>query len=124
MTQIFSIIFDIAFFVLVISTIIILYNTTKVLTTVENKMAKLQKYKRRDDKQFEKVSFEQFEHDWKSTFDELPFDELIWRRHKNIGLPKRATTGSAGYDFYSPCDIKLKPGESITIPTGIRVKMN
>lgn len=40
-----------------------------------------------------------------------------------IKLPKRATTGSAGYDFYLPCNLTLKPGQSIRIPTGIRVRM-
>ena len=28
---------------------------------------------------------------------------------------------SAGYDFFSPVDFTLKPGETIKIPTGIRV---
>lgn len=40
-----------------------------------------------------------------------------------IELPRRATRGSAGYDFYSPVDFELKPGETIKIPTGIRVYM-
>ncbi|MDE6584182.1 MAG: hypothetical protein K2K15_02155 [Anaeroplasmataceae bacterium] len=40
-----------------------------------------------------------------------------------LKLPKRATVGSAGYDFYAPFDIVLNPGETIKIPTGIRVKM-
>ena len=35
-----------------------------------------------------------------------------------------ATTGSAGYDFYSPLDFTLNPGETIKIPTGIRVKID
>ncbi|MBQ8636961.1 MAG: dUTP diphosphatase [Clostridia bacterium] len=43
--------------------------------------------------------------------------------YENIKLPARATTGSAGYDFYSPYDFTLKPGESAKIPTGIRVKI-
>lgn len=42
----------------------------------------------------------------------------------DIKLPKRATTGSAGYDFFAPYDICLNPGEAIVIPTGIRVHMN
>lgn len=41
----------------------------------------------------------------------------------DLRLPERATTGSAGYDFYAPFDIKLNAGESITIPTGIRSYM-
>lgn len=40
-----------------------------------------------------------------------------------IPLPRRATAGSAGYDFICPLDVSLSPGEAITIPTGIRCKM-
>ena len=40
--------------------------------------------------------------------------------HDEIILPKRATKYSAGYDFFMPCDITLHPGETITIPTGIK----
>ena len=40
----------------------------------------------------------------------------------NLKLPKRATSGSAGYDFFAPFDISIKPWESIVIPTGIRCK--
>ena len=43
--------------------------------------------------------------------------------YNDIKLPKRATVGSAGYDFYAPFDITLAPGETIKIPTGIRVQM-
>ena len=67
---------------------------------------------------FEKVSFEQFFKDMMDTSGML--DNTIEETYKNIKLPKRATTGSAGYDFYSPIDFELKPGETIKIPTGIR----
>ena len=40
-----------------------------------------------------------------------------------IKLPKRATKGSAGYDFYAPFSFQLKPNETIKIPTGIRAWM-
>ena len=43
--------------------------------------------------------------------------------YDNLILPKRATKGSAGYDFFAPFDITLKPGETVKIPTGIRVYM-
>jgi dUTP pyrophosphatase len=43
--------------------------------------------------------------------------------YEDIKLPKRATKGSAGYDFFAPFDIKLNPGETIKIPTGIRAEM-
>ena len=43
--------------------------------------------------------------------------------YDSLQLPKRATKGSAGYDFYTPFTFNLKPGETIKIPTGIRAKM-
>ncbi|MDY5455562.1 MAG: deoxyuridine 5'-triphosphate nucleotidohydrolase [Bacilli bacterium] len=43
--------------------------------------------------------------------------------YEDIKLPLRATKYSAGYDFYSPFDFTLNPGETIKIPTGIRSKM-
>lgn len=42
---------------------------------------------------------------------------------EGIILPKRSTTNSAGYDFYSPVDFNIAPGESIKIPTCIKAKM-
>lgn len=44
--------------------------------------------------------------------------------YENIKLPERATTGSAGYDFFAPFDFTLSPHETIKIPTGIRCKIN
>ncbi len=41
----------------------------------------------------------------------------------DIPLPRRATAGSAGYDFICPADVTLAPGGAITIPTGIRCQM-
>ena len=41
----------------------------------------------------------------------------------DIPLPKRATAGSAGYDFICTSDVTLQPGDAITIPTGIRCEM-
>ena len=43
--------------------------------------------------------------------------------YATIKLPKRATKGSAGYDFYSPIDFTLAPNETIKIATGIRAYM-
>lgn len=43
--------------------------------------------------------------------------------YENIKLPKRATIGSAGYDFYMPYDLVLAPGQTALIPTGIRAKI-
>lgn len=70
--------------------------------------------------EFEKVSFEQFEMDWLKCF---PQTEDVKAVYDEIKLPLRATTGSAGYDFYAPADIVLEKGKSTLIPTGIRAKM-
>lgn len=70
--------------------------------------------------QFHKVSYAQFEKDWKDSFPQTSQEE-IREIYEKIGLPRRATKGSAGYDFFSPIDFTLRPGETIKIPTGIRV---
>lgn len=71
---------------------------------------------------FHKVSAERFMADWKDTFPETA-EETIVDIYNKIKLPVRATAGSAGYDFFSPVDITLNPGETVKIPTGIRVEM-
>ena len=71
---------------------------------------------------FSKVSFFQFEQGMKDVFPLLTTSE-IQKIYDEIKLPKRATRGSAGYDFYLPFQLQLKPGESFKIPTGIRVEM-
>lgn len=40
-----------------------------------------------------------------------------------IKLPMQATKGSAGHNFFSPIGFSLLPGESITIPMGVRAKI-
>ena len=72
---------------------------------------------------FHKVSEARFLEDWKENIPEAS-DEEIREIYREIALPKRATAGSAGYDFYSPVDFSIAPGESIKIPTGIRVEMD
>lgn len=65
--------------------------------------------------EFQKVSRAQFEADWE--FDApCAYDDLI--------LPRRGTAGSAGYDFFSPIDFTLAPGEWIKIPTGMRARID
>lgn len=67
---------------------------------------------------FEKVSYSEYE---KSRTSE---SQMEWEKiYNDIKLPVRATQGSAGYDFFSPYDVKLNPGETATIPTGIRAKI-
>lgn len=71
---------------------------------------------------FSKVSREQFIKDYKDTFDNMAEDRIS-EIYDTINLPKRATTGSAGYDFFCPEEFELMPGNSIKIPTGIRVEI-
>lgn len=63
---------------------------------------------------FEKVSLERYESDSGEGADV----------YEKIKLPRRATVGSAGYDFYAPRDFTLAPGEGIKIATGIRARID
>ena len=72
---------------------------------------------------FHKVSLERFSKDWRDTYGEEISDEVIQRIYSEISLPKRATSGSAGYDFYMPETFVIAPQETLKIPTGIRVQM-
>ena len=71
---------------------------------------------------FDKVSRERFLEDWKETFG-ADGDKDLEAIYDGVSLPRRATAGSAGYDFFLPLDVELKPGESLKVPTGIRVRM-
>ena len=61
---------------------------------------------------FEFISEEQLE----SDCPDHPYSSII--------KPKRSTSKSAGYDFYSPISFELQPGEHIKIPTGIGYARN
>ncbi len=71
---------------------------------------------------FHKVSEERFMADWLDTFENCSREEALGI-YERLSLPRRATAGSAGYDFFAPCDIELHPGDTVKIPTGIRVEM-
>ena len=72
--------------------------------------------------QFFKVSYEQYKEAYLDTYGDAS-EEEIKNVYDSIKLPKRATSGSAGYDFYTPVAITLEPGETVKVPTGIRAKM-
>ena len=68
---------------------------------------------------FEKVSYSAFEKDMKKHgFG----DRDIKQAYESIKLPVRKTVGSAGYDFCLPFSFDMKPGERVTIPSGIKIK--
>ena len=69
---------------------------------------------------FEKVSEEIFAQAWSDRFGSK---EGAAKALERIPLPRRATSGSAGYDFALPCDLTLRPGETAKIPTGIRARI-
>lgn len=77
---------------------------------------------------FEKVSFTQWKEDitsgdFKDVYSRFPTTALK-EIYDAIKLPKRSTTGSAGYDFFLPMPMLDIPINScVTIPTGIRCKM-
>jgi len=75
--------------------------------------------------EFHKVSFNQFLQDSKAAgfIDSETDPEIVKIIWDQIKLPKRATGGSAGYDFYLPFPFSLSPCASVTIPTGIRCDM-
>ncbi len=64
-----------------------------------------------------RVSPERFARDWREAFGpaENPCAALK--------LPRRATAGSAGYDFHAPATFTLNPGETVKVPTGMRARI-
>ena len=64
---------------------------------------------------FTHVSQAQYAEDMKDREGVLPLEE--------IPLPRRATAGSAGYDFVSPLEVTVPPGGTALIPTGIQAEM-
>lgn len=71
---------------------------------------------------FSKVSYKQFKEGYEDAFGVCE-EEKIRHVYESLLLPRRATAGSAGYDFYMPVTVTLSPGETIKIPTGVRVWM-
>ena len=64
---------------------------------------------------FGHVSAAQYAKD-QSREDALPVER--------IPLPKRATAGSAGYDFICPAEVVIPAGQDALIATGIRAEMD
>jgi len=82
-----------------------------------------------NNRKFHKVSKDQFIKDVKEKYDNKymstgEFNLYLDKVYEELKLPKRATKGSAAYDFYAPYNFSLDPGEEIIIPTGIKVSMD
>ena len=76
--------------------------------------------------EFEKVSYEQFYSaacEYMEKYGSSDHNQ-IQSAYDVLPLPKRATSGSAGYDFKAPFDFTLKPGQTVKILTGIRVRVD
>lgn len=76
---------------------------------------------------FSKVSYKQFKEDFVNNnlnySMKILTEEKIKEIYDSIKLPQRATSGSAGYDFYIPFDTLIFENEDINIPTGIRCEI-
>lgn len=74
---------------------------------------------------FEKISKAQFFKDFAEYLDDECLDTRDGEAIYNlIKTPKRATTGSAGYDIFAPFDITIPPKGTVKAPTGIRVYLD
>jgi len=51
------------------------------------------------------------------------FEPITGFEHQ-VEMPVRATKGSAGYDIKTPTDIDLAPGETATVATGLRCRID
>lgn len=72
--------------------------------------------------QFFKVSPQLFIEAMREEFPQYT-EEDVRDMYESLLLPRRATRGSAGYDFFAPFSFSLPPAATIKIPTGIRVRM-
>ena len=77
--------------------------------------------------EFKKVSFYQFQKDMCAAFPYDPYintESSLRTIYENIKLPTRSSTGSAGYDIRSPISFYIGAGQTVTIPTGLRCKID
>ena len=69
---------------------------------------------------FEKVSQEQYDADIDTLAEEKNITDYRKSCYDDIKLPKRATKGSAGYDFYAPYQLFVRANTWYTMPLGIK----
>lgn len=72
---------------------------------------------------FELISFNEYK---KTVAEEFKTKNgiLSYQSYDELKIPRRATQGSAGYDFFSPISFKLKAGHTIKVPTCIKCSLN
>ena len=73
---------------------------------------------------FRKVSFEEYKKTKGKNEILTQYMPKVIEEYNDIKVPQRATKGSAGYDFYSPISFTLDVGQTIKIPTGIRIELD
>ena len=69
------------------------------------------------------MSIANFSHVSEAQYAEAMSGREVFLPVDSIPLPRRATAGSAGYDFVSPLEVTLPAGGTALIPTGIRAEM-
>lgn len=50
------------------------------------------------------------------------FEYVSWS-HQDFDLPTRATSGSAGYDFHSPKEVVIQPGETVRFSLEVKAQV-
>ena len=69
------------------------------------------------------MSIAKFTHVSEAQYAEAMAEREGYLPLEEIPLPRRATAGSAGYDFVSPLEVTVPAGGSALIPTGVRAEM-
>lgn len=73
---------------------------------------------------FEKITYDQYKKDTLGDeFQYSLFSDENRKEYDEIIIPKRGSKYSAGYDFYAPREVSIRPGDSVLIHTGIRAIM-
>lgn len=72
---------------------------------------------------FELVSVEEYQ---KVVDADIIEDVAVsdYREYDELKIPRRATKGSAGYDFVSPISFTLRPGQTMKVPTFVKCSLN